>query len=68
MERSFLAYLRGRCRRLPQVAVGIGDDAAVIDAPPAKPSPAPTKSLTVSISSQRNTLWPISDSKRWRSI
>ncbi len=34
MERSFLAYLRGRCRRLPQVAVGIGDDAAVIDAPP----------------------------------
>ena len=31
MERSFLAYLRGRCRSLPQVAVGIGDDAAVID-------------------------------------
>ncbi|TWU41999.1 thiamine-phosphate kinase [Novipirellula artificiosorum] len=30
MEQSFLAYLRGRCRSLPQVAVGIGDDAAVI--------------------------------------
>ncbi len=33
MEHSFLAYLRGRCRSLPQVAVGIGDDAAVIDFP-----------------------------------
>ncbi|MGB7345559.1 MAG: thiamine-phosphate kinase [Pirellulaceae bacterium] len=33
MEQSFLAYLRGRCRSLPQVAVGIGDDAAVIDGP-----------------------------------
>lgn len=32
MEQSFLAYLRGRTRTLPQVAVGIGDDAAVIDA------------------------------------
>ena len=32
MEQSFLAYLRGRCRSLPQVAVGIGDDAAVLDA------------------------------------
>ena len=31
MEQSFLAYLRGRCRSLPQVAVGMGDDAAVID-------------------------------------
>ena len=30
MEQSFLAYLRGRTRDLPQVAVGIGDDAAVI--------------------------------------
>ncbi|MEM6470139.1 MAG: thiamine-phosphate kinase [Planctomycetota bacterium] len=30
MERSFLAYLRGRTRNLPQVEVGIGDDAAVI--------------------------------------
>ena len=30
MEHSFLAYLRGRCRKLPQVAVGIGDDAAVL--------------------------------------
>lgn len=29
MERSFLAYLRGRTRNLPQVTVGIGDDAAV---------------------------------------
>lgn len=33
MEQSFLAYLRGRCRSLPQVAVGIGDDAAIIDPP-----------------------------------
>lgn len=31
MEQSFLAWLRGRQRALPQVAVGIGDDAAVID-------------------------------------
>ena len=30
MEQSFLAYLRGRTRSLPQVTVGIGDDAAVI--------------------------------------
>ena len=35
MEQSFLAYLRGRCRSLPQVAVGIGDDAAVIQPPQA---------------------------------
>ncbi|WP_417750004.1 thiamine-phosphate kinase [Rosistilla oblonga] len=33
MEQSFLAWLRGRQRLLPQVAVGIGDDAAVIDWP-----------------------------------
>jgi len=33
MEQSFLAYLRGRTRSLPQVAVGIGDDAAVLDLP-----------------------------------
>jgi thiamine-monophosphate kinase len=32
LEHSFLAYLRGRCRSLPQVALGIGDDAAIIDA------------------------------------
>ena len=31
MEHSFLAYLRGRCRSLPQVTVGIGDDAAVLE-------------------------------------
>jgi thiamine-monophosphate kinase len=31
MEQSFLAYLRGRCRSLPNVVVGIGDDAAVLD-------------------------------------
>lgn len=31
METAFLAYLRGRCRQLPKVAVGIGDDAAVVD-------------------------------------
>ncbi len=33
MEQSFLAWLRGRLRDFPQVAVGIGDDAAVIDIP-----------------------------------
>lgn len=33
MEQSFLAYLRGRTRHLPSVAVGIGDDAAVLDLP-----------------------------------
>ncbi|TWU11046.1 thiamine-phosphate kinase [Allorhodopirellula heiligendammensis] len=33
MEQSFLAYLRGRTRSLPAVAVGIGDDAAVMDLP-----------------------------------
>ncbi len=31
MEQSFLAYLRGRCRSLPQVTVGIGDDAAILE-------------------------------------
>lgn len=31
MEHSFLAYLRGRCRKLAQVTVGIGDDAAIIE-------------------------------------
>lgn len=30
LELSFLAYLRGRCRSLPQVHLGIGDDAAAI--------------------------------------
>ena len=30
VELSFLAYLRGRCRTLPQVEIGIGDDAAVL--------------------------------------
>jgi len=34
MEQSFLAWLRGRTRSLPSVAVGIGDDAAVVDLPP----------------------------------
>lgn len=33
MEQSFLAWLRGRARSLPQVSVGIGDDAAIIDVP-----------------------------------
>jgi len=33
VEQSFLAYLRGRCRSLRQVAIGIGDDAAVLDLP-----------------------------------
>jgi len=33
MEQSFLAWLRGRVRHLPGVAVGIGDDAAIIDVP-----------------------------------
>ena len=30
MELSFLAYLRGRCRSLPKIRLGIGDDAAAI--------------------------------------
>lgn len=30
MELSFLAYLRGRCRALPSIHLGIGDDAAAI--------------------------------------
>ncbi|MEM6688282.1 MAG: thiamine-monophosphate kinase, partial [Planctomycetota bacterium] len=30
MEQSFIAYLRGRCRHLPQVPLGIGDDAAIL--------------------------------------
>ncbi len=33
MEQSFLAWLRGRQQTLPQVAVGIGDDAAILDPP-----------------------------------
>jgi thiamine-monophosphate kinase len=33
MEQSFLAWLRGRVRTLPGVAIGIGDDAAVVDVP-----------------------------------
>jgi thiamine-monophosphate kinase len=33
MEQSFLAWLRGRTRSMATVAVGIGDDAAVIDIP-----------------------------------
>lgn len=31
MEQSFLAWLKGRVRALPAVAVGIGDDAAILD-------------------------------------
>ncbi|MEM9365569.1 MAG: thiamine-phosphate kinase [Planctomycetota bacterium] len=30
VEQSFLAYLRGRCRSLPPVDIGIGDDAAIV--------------------------------------
>ena len=33
MEQSFLAWLKGRVRQLPGVAVGIGDDAAILDLP-----------------------------------
>lgn len=33
MEQSFLAWLKGRTRSLPQVALGIGDDAAVVELP-----------------------------------
>jgi thiamine-monophosphate kinase len=33
MEQSFLAWLRGRVRHLPGVAIGIGDDAAILDVP-----------------------------------
>ncbi|QDT58748.1 Thiamine-monophosphate kinase [Stieleria bergensis] len=41
MEQSFLAYLRGRTSELPQVEVGIGDDAAVI-----LPGPGPLVACT----------------------
>ncbi len=41
METSFLAYLRGRTRDLPQIPVGIGDDAAVLE-----PSPWPIIACT----------------------
>lgn len=34
MEQSFLAWLKGRSSDLPTVAVGIGDDAAILDWPP----------------------------------
>lgn len=36
MEQSFLAWLRGRQRDLPQVALGIGDDAALLDPEPGR--------------------------------
>lgn len=36
MEQSFLAWLKGRSSDLPRVAVGIGDDAAILDWPPGK--------------------------------
>lgn len=35
MEQSFIAWLRGRCASLPQVEVGIGDDAAILQLPTA---------------------------------
>ena len=38
VEQSFIAYLRGRCRSLPQVDIGIGDDAAVIEKSAVLPS------------------------------
>ncbi|WP_164102017.1 thiamine-phosphate kinase [Candidatus Laterigemmans baculatus] len=34
MEQSFLAWLKGRSSDLPRVAVGIGDDAAILHWPP----------------------------------
>lgn len=45
MEQSFLAYLRGRCRTLPQVTVGIGDDAAVVENDPSKQTIACTDQI-----------------------
>lgn len=45
MEQSFLAWLRGRVRELPSVAVGIGDDAAVIDVPVGKQLIATTDTI-----------------------
>ncbi len=45
MEQSFLAWLRGRQRRLPQVQVGIGDDAAIIDVPPGRQLVATTDTI-----------------------
>lgn len=43
MELSFLAYLRGRCRSLPSIHLGIGDDAAAI---------VPTEKLQLSCTDQ----------------
>ncbi len=45
MEQSFLAWLRGRLRSLPGVAVGIGDDAAIIDCPPGRQLVATTDAI-----------------------
>jgi len=45
MEQSFLAWLRGRVRSLPTVAIGIGDDAAVIDVPVGKQLVATTDTI-----------------------
>lgn len=45
MEQSFLAWLRGRVRSLPGVAIGIGDDAAVIDLPAGKQLIATTDTI-----------------------
>ncbi len=43
MELSFIAYLRGRCRSLPSIHLGIGDDAAAIE---------PTEMLQLSCTDQ----------------
>ncbi len=45
MEQSFLAWLRGRTRSLPGVAIGIGDDAAVLDIPSGKQLVATTDAI-----------------------
>lgn len=45
MEQSFLAWLKGRVRGLPQVAIGIGDDAAILDLPPDHQLVATTDSI-----------------------
>jgi len=47
MEQSFLAWLRGRTASLPQAAVGIGDDAAILELPAEMVGAASKESLVL---------------------
>ncbi len=66
MEQSFLAWLRGRLRDFPQVAVGIGDDAAVLDIPAGHQLSLPPTRLSMGLTSWPISIrWPMWDTKRW---